>query len=44
MYTKIYRVYGWKTEPESTNWELDALYNELIGKGAFSFCIRFTDK
>ena len=35
MCTKIYWVYGWKTETESTNWGQVYLYRELIGESAF---------
>ena len=32
---KVYRVYGWKTETESTNWGQVYLYHELMGEAAF---------
>ena len=35
MCTKINRVYGWKTETESTNRGQVYLYHELIGDVAF---------
>mgnify|MGYP000358138715 CR=1 FL=1 len=35
MCTKIYRVYGWKTESERTNQGGVYLYQELIGEAAF---------
>ena len=35
MCTKINRVYGWKTETESTNRGRVYLYHELIGEVAF---------
>ena len=35
MCTKIYRVYGWEIESESTNWGRIYLYHELIGETAF---------
>ena len=35
MSTKIYRVYGGKTETESTNWGRVYLYHELIGEAVF---------
>ena len=30
MFPKNYRVYGWKTQTESTNWGRVYLYHELI--------------
>ena len=44
MCRKLYRVYGWKTETEGTNWGQVYLYHELIGEATFSYSIRFTDK
>ena len=38
------RVYGWKTDIESTNWEGVYLYHKLIGKVIFRFGIWFTHK
>ena len=35
MCTKNYRVYGWKTQTESTNLGQVYLYHELIGKAPF---------
>ena len=32
MFTKIYRVYGWKTETESTNQGRVYLYHEVLGQ------------
>ena len=44
MCTKNYRVYGWKTQNESTNWGRVYQYHELISEAAFSFGIGFTDR
>ena len=35
MCTKNNRVYGWKTQTESTYWGQVYLYHELIGEAAF---------
>ena len=35
MCIKIHRVYGWKTEIESTNQGQVYLYDELIGEASF---------
>ena len=44
MCTMNYRVYGWKTQTESTNWGRVYLYLELIGVATFKIGIQFTDK
>ena len=44
MCTKIYRVYVWKAETESTNRGRVYTYHELIGEAAFQLGIRITYK
>ena len=41
MCTKNYRVYGWKTQTEITNWWRVYLYHELIGEADFNSVFLF---
>ena len=44
MCTKIYQVFGWKNETESTNRRRVYLYHELIVEVAYLFDLNFVIK